>query len=166
MSRLSAVRHLLLLSLVLSSAGAQTIPKLPPLREQARIQQQWLARRLNDVLPALMRKHKVAMWIVSMREYNEDPVFRSLVSPTTLAARRRSIYIFYDRGPAAGVVRLALGGGDQGGLYTSIRDPQNPGRELYLQAQMDALRKIVEERNPAIIAVDISRTYAFSDGLS
>lgn len=138
---------------------------LPPLREQARIQQQWLSRRLNDVLPALMRKHTVAMWIVMMREYNEDPVFRSLVSPTVFAARRRTIYIFYDRGPAAGVERLALGGGDNGGLYTTIRGSER-GRELYLQAQMEALRKIVEERNPANIAVNISRTHAFSDGLS
>ncbi|MEK7863424.1 MAG: M24 family metallopeptidase, partial [Chloroflexota bacterium] len=142
------------------------MPALPPLREQAAIQQQWLSRRLNDVLPALMRKHKAAMWIVMMREYNEDPVFRSLVSPTVFAARRRTIYVFYDRGPEAGVERLALGGGDNGGLYTPIRDPEGRGRELYLQAQMDALRKIVEERNPANIAVNISRTHAFSDGLS
>ncbi|MBM3812749.1 MAG: aminopeptidase P family protein [Acidimicrobiia bacterium] len=135
-------------------------PTLPPLREQARIQQEWLSQRLNQVLPALMRKHDVPMWIVMMREYNEDPVFRALVSPTTFAARRRTIFIFH------GAERLALGGGDHGGLYTSLRDPDNPGRELYLEAQMAALRKIVEERNPSRIAVNISRTHAFSDGLS
>ncbi len=44
--------------------------QIPPLREQARIQQQWVARRLNDVLPNLMRKHGVPMWIVMMCEYN------------------------------------------------------------------------------------------------
>ncbi len=140
--------------------------QIPPVREQARIQQQWLARRLNDVLPALLRAHHVPMWIVMMREYNEDPVFRALVSPTTFAARRRTIYVFHDRGPAAGLERLALGGGDQGGLYTSLHDGEHPDRELYLEAQMTALRKIVEERNPARIAVNISRTHAFSDGLS
>ena len=138
------MKTLLLLSTLIAGGieAAQPLPSLPPLREQARIQQQWLARRLNDVLPTLMRKHKVAMWIVMMREYNEDPVFRSLVSPTVFAARRRTIYIFYDRGPAAGVERLALGGGDNGGLYTSLR--AEPGRELYMQAQLDALRKVVE----------------------
>jgi Leucine-rich repeat (LRR) protein len=145
---------------------AASQPKLPPLREQARIQQQWLSRRLHDVLPSLMRKHNVPMWIVMMREYNEDPVFRALVSPTTFAARRRTIYVFHDRGPSAGLERLALGGGDQGGLYTSVRDPDHPSRELYLEAQMAALRKIVAERNPARIAVNTSRTHAFSDGLS
>jgi hypothetical protein len=75
------------------------------------------------VLPRLMREHGVDMWIVPVREYNEDPVFFSLVSPTTMAARRRTIYIFHDRGPDAGVERLAIGGTSQGGLYTVIRDP-------------------------------------------
>ena len=129
--------------------GAQQAPKLPPLREQATIRQQWLSRRLNDVLPALMRKHKVSMWIVMMREYNEDPVFRSVVSPTVFSARRRTIYIFYDRGGAAGVERLALGGGDNGGLYTTIRDPEQKGRELYMQAGIKiptpGLNKVAEK---------------------
>src|SRR4051795_3254995 len=66
------------------------------LREQAAEQQRWLDERMRTVLPALMRKHKVDMWVVPMREYNEDPVFTSLVSPTTFAARRRTIYVFFD----------------------------------------------------------------------
>jgi hypothetical protein len=69
-----------------------------PLREQAKIQQQWLKLRLERVLPELMRKHKVKMWLVICREYNEDPVFFSLVSPTTFAARQRTIYVFNDKG--------------------------------------------------------------------
>jgi Xaa-Pro aminopeptidase len=161
------MKALLLLFTVASwLPAAPPLPTLPPLREQARIQQQWLSRSLNDVLPALMRKHKVAMWIVMMREYNEDPVFHSLTSPTVLSARRRTIYVFYDRGPGKIVERLALGGGSNGGLYDSLRDAEQPGRELYFQAQLDTLRKVVEERNPAAIAVDISTTHAFSDGLS
>jgi len=160
------MKSLVAVSLLAATAASAQLPVLPPLREQARLQQQWLTRRLNDVLPALMRKHNVPMWILMMREYNEDPVFRALVAPTTFAARRRTIYVFYDRGPQAGLERLALGGGDQGGLYTSVRDPERPERELYLEAQMALLRKIVEQRNPARIAVNISRTHAFSDGLS
>jgi len=153
-------------TLAAASLAGQAMPVLPPLREQARIQQQWLARRLNDVLPELIRKHKVSMWILMMREYNEDPVFGALVSPTVFAARRRTIYVFYDRGPAVGVERLALGGADQGGLYTRVEDPEQRGRELYMEAQMEALRRVVEQRNPSSIAVNISRTHAFSDGLS
>ncbi len=152
------------------SAGEQPKPAvakpLPSQREQAAIRQEWLKLRLERVLPALMRKHGVAMWLVICREYNEDPVFYSLVSPTVFAARRRTIYIFFDRGEEKGVERLALGGGANGGLYTVYRDPEMEKRELWGQAQWVMLRKLIEERNPATIAVDISRTHAFSDGLS
>lgn len=153
------------LAALLPDAAAAPKP-LPPLREQAEIQQQWLKARLERLLPALMRKHGVQMWLVVCREYNEDPVFFSLVSPTTFAARRRTIYVFYDRGPEKGVERLALGGGSNGGLYTVYRDPEVEGREIYGEGQWVLLRKLIDERKPATIAVDISHTHAFSDGLS
>jgi len=145
---------------------------LGTLREQAALQQQWLQYRLDSVLPRLMRQHGVEMWIVAMREYNEDPVFWSLVSPTTMFARRRTIYVFTDRGPQRGVERLALGGGSQGGVYEAYtaRDTVDPsiGRrpELVGQGQWDLLTRVVRERDPKTIAVDISQTHAFSDGLS
>ena len=145
---------------------------LGTLREQAVLQQQWLQYRLDSVLPRLMRQHGIEMWIVAMREYNEDPVFWSLVSPTTMFARRRTIYVFTDRGPERGVERLALGGGSQGGAYEAYtaRDTVDPsiGRrpELVGQGQWDLLTRVVRERDPKTIAVDISQTHAFSDGLS
>jgi Xaa-Pro aminopeptidase len=149
---------------------------LGTLREQAALQQEWLRYRLDSVLPRLMRQHGVEMWIIPMREYNEDPIFWSLVSPTTFFARRRTIYVFTDRGPThgvgGGIERLALGGGSQGGLYEAYvaRDTIDPsiGRrpELVGQGQWDLLARVVRERDPKTIAVDISQTHAFSDGLS
>ncbi|MEJ2239752.1 MAG: hypothetical protein P8X82_15775, partial [Gemmatimonadales bacterium] len=79
--------------LLVSSAVTQNVTPQRPfgtLREQARLQQEWLAERLDSVLPRLMREHDVDMWVVAMREYNEDPVFPALVSPQTFAARRRT----------------------------------------------------------------------------
>jgi len=146
---------------------------LGTLREQAAVQQAWLRYRLDSVLPRLMRQYHVAMWVVPMREYNEDPVFWSLVSATTFFARRRTIYVFSDRGPAGGgVERLALGGTSQGGLYDAYHaqetlDPSIGRRpELVGQAQWDLLRRVIEERDPLTIAVDMSTAHAFSDGLS
>jgi hypothetical protein len=112
--------------LLTSSAIAQhPEPQRPfgTLREQARIQQQWLTVRLDSVLPQLMRQHGINMWVVAMREYNEDPVFRALVSPTTFAARRRTIYMFFDRGPEHGLERLALGGSSQAGSTRPCEAP-------------------------------------------
>jgi Xaa-Pro aminopeptidase len=146
--------------------AAEAPAPLPPLREQAEIQQQWLKLRLERVLPQLMRKHGVQMWLVVCREYNEDPVFFSLVSPTAFSARRRTLYLFFDRGEEKGLERLALGGGSNGGLYTVYRDPDSPNREIYGDAQWVLLRKLLEERKPATIAVNVSHTHAFADGLS
>ena len=163
----------LLLALLIQTSSLSSTPTRPlgTLREQAVVQQQWLQYRLDSVLPRLMRQHGVEMWIVAMREYNEDPTFWSLVSPTTMFARRRSIYVFTDRG-ARGIERLALGGGSQGGVYEAYvaRDTVDPsiGRrpELVGQGQWDLLTRLVRERDPKTIAVNISHTHAFSDGLS
>lgn len=151
--------------LLLASLAAAAPAPLPDLRGQAALQQQWLKYRLENYLPQLMRQYGVDMWIISNREYNEDPVFFSLVSPTMFAARRRTIYVFHDRGPGQGVERLALGGGSQGGLYEVYRDPDS-GIELYGDSQWTLLRKLIDSRQPRKIAINISHTHAFSDGLS
>ncbi len=170
-------RHLLaLVFLVTWSSPAVTAQQFDParpfgtLREQAVIRQAWLRQRLETNLPRVMRNHGVDMWVIPMREYNEDPVFRALVSPTTLAARRRTIYVFFDRGPEEGVERLALGGSSQGGLYEAIRDteaaPDGRPRELWGPAQWDLLARVIRERNPRRVAVNIAHEHNFADGLS
>lgn len=143
----------------------QVLKRLPSMRKQAEIQQGWLKLRLEKVLPELMRKHGVAMWLVICREYNEDPAYRSLTSPTVFAARRRTILVFTDRGEK-GIERLALGGGSNGGLYQVYRDPDVENRELWGESQWATLRKLIAQRDPKNIAVNISQTHAFSDGLS
>ena len=56
------------------------------LREQAAMQQAWLKQRLDTFLPALMRKYGIDLWVVPMREYNEDPVFGAIVAPPPMKA--------------------------------------------------------------------------------
>jgi hypothetical protein len=169
-------RPALTLALVLCAAPlpAQERP-LGTLREQAQIQQEWLGIRLQRVLPRLMREQGVKLWLIPVREYNEDPVFWSIVSPTTLAARRRTIYAFCDHGPERGVERIAIGGTTQGGLYTVVRDPnaqigtagaQRRAAEPYGPDQWRLLAPVVEQCDPESIQLDVSHTHAFSDGLS
>ena len=162
------------LTLLPATLAAQERP-LGTLREQSEIQQMWLTLRLETVLPRLMREHGVDMWIIPMREYNEDPVFDALVSPTTMAARRRTIYAFCDRGPDEGVERIAIGGNSQRGLYRVVRDPeaqlgaaggQERRAEPFGPDQWKLLPPVVEACDPQTIAVNTSHTFAFSDGLS
>jgi hypothetical protein len=150
------------------------------LRDQAVMQQAWLKKRLDTFLPALMRKHGVDFWVVPMREYNEDPVFTSIVAPETFAARRRTIYVFFDkcaasRAPVAAtcVERIALGGTSQGGVFEA-RTSTKPvvaavgGRqaELWGDEQWQLLKTVIEERKPSVIGIDRSTVFAFTDGLS
>jgi Xaa-Pro aminopeptidase len=167
---------------------AVTVAQGPPaaerpfgtLREQAAMQQAWLKKRLDTFLPALMRKHAIDFWVVPMREYNEDPVFSSITAPETFAARRRTIYVFFDKCAAANapvtpscVERIALGGTSQGGVFDA-RTSAKPvvaavgGRqaELWGDEQWQALKQVIEERKPKVIGIDRSKTFAFSDGLS
>ena len=163
-----------LLLVSIPPAHAQQERPLGTLREQALERQSWLELRLERVLPRLMREQGVDMWVVPVREYNEDPVFWSLVSPTTMAARRRTIYVFFDRGDA-GIERIAIGGTSQGGLYRVVRDPdaamgtagaQRRAAEPFGPEQWKLLTAVVEELKPRAIAVNASATHAFSDGLT
>ena len=86
--RLKSLALFALLIVPSSGATAQSpAPQRPfgTLRDQADTQQRWLASRMSTVLPAIMRKYAVDMWVIPMREYNEDPVFTSIVSPTNLS---------------------------------------------------------------------------------
>ncbi len=156
-----------------SAVGQTSNRPFGTLREQAATQQRWLEQRMEAYLPALMRKYGIDLWVLPMREYNEDPVFGSIVSPTTFSARRRTIYVFFDRGPSEGVERIALGGTSQGGVFAAVRStkavaPTVGGRsaELWGDEQWQVLKQVIEERNPRVIGIDRSRVFAFADGLS
>jgi hypothetical protein len=151
------------------------------LREQAAMQQDWLKKRLDTFLGSLMRKHGIDMWVVPMREYNEDPIFKAITAPDTFAARRRTIYVFFDKcvgtgaAPSAACVeRIALGGSSQGGVFEARRSTKaaagNIGRgqqaELWGDEQWEVLKAVIEERNPKVIGINRSTVFAFSDGLS
>ena len=74
------------------------MPAVLPLRERGPIYDRWLKDRLNTVLPEIMRRQGIDMWLVICREYEEDPVYLSLVPLDSFSARRLSMLVFYDRG--------------------------------------------------------------------
>jgi Xaa-Pro aminopeptidase len=165
-----------------SPVAAQTANRpFGTLRELSVMQQEWLKQRLDTFLAPLMRKHGIDMWVIPMREYMEDPVFNALAAPETFAARRRTIYVFFDKCAATGapvvpscVERIALGGTSQGGVFEARRSTQQAagdvGRgqqaELWGDEQWQALKAVIEERDPRIIGINRSTVFAFSDGLT
>ena len=99
------------------------------------------------------------MWIIVSREYNDDPVFRSMAPLTTFSSRRRTILVFYNPGGGKPVERLSIGRFDYDGLFTARARRHN-------DAQYDGLRKFVEERDPRTIGINESDAWNHADGLT
>ena len=54
-------------------------------REQQNMIDSWQKNRLQNLLPALMKKHGIDMWIIACREDNQDPVLTGML-PQGLSA--------------------------------------------------------------------------------
>lgn len=141
-----------------STAGATVGDRILTHREQAARIHSRIEARFDSLLPRLMRRAGIDMWLVISREYNDDPVFRSLSPLTTYSSRRRTILVFHDRGGTAGVERLSVGRFDYDGLYTLVR--------THNDSQWAGLRRLVEERRPKVIGINTSEEFSHADGLS
>lgn len=136
------------------------MPHILPMRERATVIDTWLMERLETVVPALMRRNGIDMWIVSAREYNEDPVIRSMLPATWIAARRRTVLVFFDHGGEKGVERLAVSRYDVGAFFPGAWNPElEPD-------QMKRLAEIISIAKPDKIALNRSTTFGLADGLT
>ncbi len=126
-------------------------------REQAPIQRSWIVKRFDTVLPMLMTREGIDMWIVVSREYNDDPVFRSMAPITTYSSRRRTILVFVNPGGGKPVERYSIGR-DYDKLYTVV-PTTNDG-------QWQGLRTLVEQKDPKVIGVNESEAWNHADGLT
>jgi Xaa-Pro aminopeptidase len=127
-------------------------------REQAKLVRGWLETRFETVLPDIMRREGIDMWIIVSREYNDDPVFRSLVPFETYSSRRRTILVFHDRGEELGVEALSVGRFNYQNLYTVV--------PTHNEKQFEGLRELVEARNPRKIGINVSERWNHADGLT
>ena len=162
MQRLAFALVLVIIDLTAAVPTAFAQPEMPvvlPMRERAALMDRWLETRLDTVVPALMRREGIDMWIVSAREYNEDPVIETMLPATWIAARRRTILVFFDRGPDEGVERLAVARYDIGPFPRAWDPDEQPD-------QWGRLAEVIAERDPATIALNRSATFALADGLT
>ncbi len=129
-------------------------------RERARVVDELLEDRLRQVLPALMRREGFDMWVIISREYNEDPVIRTLLPATWFAARRTTMLIAFDPGPEKDLEYLAVSRYDVGKMFKRAWDPDaNPD-------QWAQLGKIITDRNPKKIGINKAPHYGHADGLT
>jgi len=139
----------------------RTVPL--PLREQADVRDRWLTQRLLDLLPDLMDRAGIDLWLVIGREYNEDPVLATLLPATWLSARRRTVLVFHRSDD--GVTAAAVSPYPVGQFLPAWSPEDAPGLPDE-ESQWAAVRRIVEQAGPRRIGIDVSETFALADGLS
>ncbi|MCH9660752.1 MAG: Xaa-Pro aminopeptidase, partial [Bacteroidetes bacterium] len=146
---------LVLFILISNSVVAQILPE----RERALLKDELLSNRLNTVLPKLMDRSGIDMWLVISREYNEDPVMRTMLPATWLNARRRTILVFYRDSIKNTMEKLAVARYDVGEHITSAWDKEKQPN------QWARLVEIIEERSPKTIGINLSKNFGIADGL-
>ena len=153
--------HIIIFTLLISSiafAGDQT--GVLSMQERAEVIDRLLEDKLKTTLPQLMRREGFDMWIVMSREYNEDPVIKTMLPATWLAARRRTILVMFDPGAGKEIETLAVARYDVGTVFKRAWDPEQQAD------QWKRLAEIIVERDPQKIGVNFSDHWGLADGVS
>ena len=130
-----------------------------PLKERAKIEDEILKDRFDNLLPELMDRTDIDMWVLISREYNEDPVLRTMLPSTWLNARRRTILVFYRDKTTNSIEKLAVARYNVG---ENIKSAWNKEQE---PDQWKALFNIITTRNPKKIGLNLSSHFGIADGL-
>jgi len=156
------MKRLLLLILVLAIAITSFAqqPAVLTQRAQAEIVDSWLEDRIQNLLPSLMTETGIDMWVIMSREYNEDPVIRTLLPATWHAARRRTILVMYQPAPNGSVETFAIARYDVGKSFKKAWDPEAQ------PDQWKALIEIISAKNPKKIGLNFAKDYGHADGLT
>ena len=143
------------------SKSNEKIPPMPKLlsqREQLRVRNEWLKKRLDTILLPMMRKHNVSMWIVTNEEFHADSVTEYIAPPLPYVGKR-DFFILFDNGQTLDKIAI-------------IRYPEEHLRNFYTEMNppgskiAETLKKIVTERNPKTIALNMGGGRGQSDGIT
>ncbi|WP_343729153.1 M24 family metallopeptidase [Duganella sp.] len=151
-------KYLLALSLLLA-AGAPAQSQVLSVRDQATVINELLVDRFDNLLPVIMQQTGIDMWVVVSREYNEDPVLKTMLPAEWLNARRRTVLVFYRDANSGKVERLAVARYNVGKSITAAWDMKK------FPDQWAALVDIIRQRNPNRIALNTSTHFAHADGI-
>ena len=129
------------------------------LKERAVVIDQIQKDRLDNLLPQLMNDNGIDLWVLITREYNEDPVVKTLLPPTWLNARRQTILVFSKNKNAEGITSAAITRYPFGKLIPSIWDKEKQ------PSQWQALADYIISKDPKNIGINTSKSFALADGL-
>lgn len=134
-----AIHVFLFLVCVQSLLSAQSnLPGILSPKEQAEVINDILEDRLDNLLPQLMEREGIDMWILISREYNEDPVMKTMLPATWLSARRRTMMVFHNT--EEGLDKIAIARYSVGRLLEGQWDVD------VFPDQWEALMRIIEKK--------------------
>ena len=128
-------------------------------KERARVVNEILEDRFKNLLPKLMDRTGIDMWILISREYNEDPVLKTMLPAEWLNARRRTIILFYRDKTKNTLDKLAVARYNFGENIISAWDKEVEPN------QWKRLNQLIEERNPKTIGINYSKYFNIADGI-
>ncbi|MGB7296781.1 MAG: hypothetical protein WBC70_14440 [Candidatus Aminicenantales bacterium] len=148
-------------------AVAQKSPGSPAvlsIRERAALTLQITQKRLDVLVPKMMRETGFDMWIIIGNEDNHDPIFETMMpyenwNPIT------QIIVFFDRDPEKGVERLNVSRTDTQGLFKNVWDAAAWDTQKK-ESQWDCLGRIVRERDPKRIGINEGEVQWAAGGLT
>lgn len=152
------MKNCILFSLTLFYISVSCQQILPEV-ERARVVDEILAERFNTLLPKLMDDTDIDMWVLISREYNEDPVLKTMLPATWLNARRRTILLFYRDKTKNTIEKLAVARYNVGKNIVSAWDKEKEPN------QWKRLVELIDERNPKKIGLNFSTDFNIADGL-
>lgn len=132
--------------------AAHDFPAVLNMRDRADFVFKITQKRLDQLLPGLMRQTGFDMWIITCNEDNFDPLFKTMI-PLENWCPITQIIVFFDQGPEKGVERLNISRTNFMGLYTNVWDAAAWDTQKK-ESQWDCLGRIVRERNPKRIGIN------------
>ncbi len=151
---------LILIPFFTSYAQNSYMPKTLDMKERAVVVDRWLQDRMSTVLPDLMKRTGIDMWLIIAREYNEDPILRTMLPSTWQSARRTTILVIYDPGNQKPLETMAMARYAFGDLFRKVWDKETQ------PDQWKALAALIKEKDPKKIGINKSVTFGHADGLS
>jgi Xaa-Pro aminopeptidase len=156
-----AIAVLLICSLMPTAhAEPAPMPTVLDMETRATVIDTWLEERVRTALPGLMRRAGIDLWLIIGREYNEDPVLRTMIPATWLSARRRTMLLIHDPGDQQPLETLAVARYDVGTVFRQAWDPEKE------PDQWQRLAELIEARDPKRIGINFSEDFALADGLT
>jgi hypothetical protein len=131
-----------------------------PLKERAKFVNKLQKERFNNLLPELMEKTGIDMWVLIAREYNEDPIIKTMLPPTWLNARRTTIIVFSLDSKTKNFESVAIARYAFGDNIPSIWNKEKQPN------QWEALKDYIVSKNPEKIGINTSSYESLADGLS